>query len=79
VLGPYGLRRNGLIFYGFHSSDTEARHDRISKLADNFFDEIDSNLCLIIGFRKDVDDYPYSILALASNPKASKLQDTPSC
>jgi hypothetical protein len=73
MLGPYGLRRNGLIFYGFHSSDSEARHDRISKLADNFFTEIDSKLCLIIGFRIDVDDYPYSILALASNPKTSEL------
>jgi hypothetical protein len=79
VLGPYGLRHNGLIFYGFHSSDSEARHDRISKLADNFFNEMDSKLCLIIGFRIDVNDYPYSILALASNPKTSELQDASSC
>jgi hypothetical protein len=79
VLGPYGLRRNGLIFYGFHSSDSEARHDRISKLADNFFSEIDSKLCLIIGFKIDANDYPYSILALASNPKASELQDASTC
>ena len=79
VLGPYGLRRNGLIFYGFHSSDSETRHDRISKLADNFFSEIDSKLCLIIGFRINADDYPYSILALASNPKTSELHDSSTC
>jgi hypothetical protein len=79
VLGPYGLRRNGLIFYGFHTSDSEARHDRISILADRFFSETDSKLCLILGFRIDVDDYPYSILALASNPKTGKSQDASLC
>jgi len=68
ILEPYGLRRNGVVFYAFHSSDAQHRHARIGELANQVFDKFGCMNCLVVGTAIDRSDYPYSTLALVLNP-----------
>jgi len=68
ILEPYGLRRNGVVFYAFHSSDAHHRHARIGELANQVFDKLGCMNCLVVGTAIDRSDYPYSTLALVLNP-----------
>jgi hypothetical protein len=68
ILEPYGLRRNCVVFYAFHSSDAQHRHARIGELADQVFDNFRCMYCVVVGMAIDRSDYPYSTLALVLNP-----------